>query len=186
MNKKDFLNKYYNNKMQLHIEVVNDILDECMNKNIKMLVFGLGHDSKLWYNITNHNTFFVEHDQSYIDLNKEFKKENIIKYDYKNISVLDSYNMPNEKLKNYDIPKELITAGPFDIILIDGPTGWKPHHPGRLLPIYWSSNYLCKSGTIIYIDDSKRKLEAESIRKFLENKKVKHFTGRGGCDKFII
>lgn len=35
-----------------------------------MLVFGLGYDSKMWYEGTNKNTYFVENNEKYIELNK--------------------------------------------------------------------------------------------------------------------
>jgi hypothetical protein len=67
--------------------------------------------------------------------------------------------MTNEQIDNIKIPNSLLELGPFDIILIDGPTGFNNECPGRILPIYWSKKYLSKQGTIIYIDDANRKLE---------------------------
>ena len=65
--KEELLRKYYNSSIQIHINVIHDILDECLRLKPKLLVFGLGYDSKLWYNATDGNTFFVEHTQEYID-----------------------------------------------------------------------------------------------------------------------
>jgi hypothetical protein len=53
----DYFNKYYNKKIQLATYVINDVLSICDGK--KMLVFGLGYDSPLWYNATNKNTYFI-------------------------------------------------------------------------------------------------------------------------------
>ena len=49
-----------------------------------MLVFGLGYDSKMWYEAVNKNAFFIEHNDKYIEMNKDcISVNNIIKYDYK-------------------------------------------------------------------------------------------------------
>lgn len=185
MNKSEFFNKYYNNSIQIHKNVINDIIDQCFNKNLKILVFGLGYDSDLWYNLTNKNTFFIENDQKYIDLNKKIPKENIIKYNYKT-TVQDSFNMPIQNIESYIVPDELLQLAPFDIIIIDGPPGYTDNLPGRLLPIYWSKYYLSKTGTIIYVDDSKRKLESHCIKGFLIDHQIQHFPERSGCDKFLL
>lgn len=191
MIKSELLNRFYNNSIQIHISVINDIIDECFNKNLKILVFGLGYDSLLWHNITNNNTWFVEDNQTYIDLNKDIPQSNIIKYNYKNINkksitVEDSFNISDEIIHSYKIPEKLLQLAPFDIIIIDGPAGYSGNRPGRLLPIYWSKYYLTKSGSIIYIDDSNRKLEKHCINKYLINNKIKHFPDRAGCDKILI
>jgi hypothetical protein len=183
MNKEYLLNTFYNNNnIQMHIDVINDILDECENRNMNILVFGLGNDSNLWYNATK-NITFVEDDISYINRNND---KSTIYYTYPNITVSKSYMMPIHDIHSYKIPEELLKLAPFDMIIIDGPRGYKKDHPGRLLPIYWSTYYLSKSGTIIYIDDSKRELELECIQRFLSKNKTKHFPQREGCDKFII
>jgi hypothetical protein len=150
-----------------------------------MLVFGLGYDSKMWYN-GNKNTYFVEDNDVYIQLNKnDIPLTNIIKYSYKNINVKKSFTMSDEAISQYCIPKELKELGPFDIILIDGPEGWNILKSGRLIPYYWASQ-LSKPGTIIYGDDSKRALENYCIRKFFKNKKKFVSNDRHGCTKIIF
>jgi hypothetical protein len=183
MNKKHLLKTWYRDDIQIHTNVIGDILDECEGKNVRMLVFGLGNDSNLWHNVTNKNTTFVEDDIHYINTNTD---KNVIHYKYSNITVCKSYTMTIEDIHKYPIPEELLNLAPFDIIIIDGPRGYKEDHPGRLLPIYWSKYYLSKTGTIIYVDDSKRELESKCIERFLSDNRVKHFPQRGGCDKFII
>lgn len=44
---------------------------------------------------------------------------------------------------------------------------------GQLILSYWSK-FLSKSGTLIYIDDSNRKLENYCIKKFYNNKFKKY------------
>jgi hypothetical protein len=84
--------------------------------------------------------------------------------------------MTEQEIEKYSIPKELLQNAPYDLIIVDGPTGFNDVVPGRLLPIYWSSKYLSKKGTMIYVDDAERKLENHCIKKFLSTAKhVKTF-----------
>lgn len=178
--------KFINSNIQISKLVVNDIILDVDNKNKKMLVFGLGYDSELWYNLTNKNTFFVEDNKYYIDLNNSINKNNIIYHDYKNISVKTSLNLTLNQIKNFEIPKKLLELAPFDIILIDGPTGFNEKCPGRLLPIYWSKEYLSNDKTIIYIDDASRHLEKKCINSFFINNNKKYFKDRLGTMKIYI
>ena len=189
-------NKYYNNKIQTDITIINDINMEFTNikdDNKKMLVFGLGYDSELWYNMTNKNTYFVEDNPIYINLVKNIIPiNNIFHYKY-NTKVKDSFNYVTNKSDK--IPDEILNNGPYNIIYIDGPAGYNDMKCGRLLPIYWSQKYLSnKCKTIIYIDDCNRKLEAHLINKYFNtsicNKTynyTKHiFNVRDGCMKIVI
>ena len=182
-----FLNKYnrfINKNIQLAKPVISNILINCENK--KMLVFGLGYDSELWYNSTNKNTYFIENNQQYIDLNKNINNNNIIYHQYKDITVKSSLNLTDDKINMFTIPQKLLELAPFDIILVDGPNGYDDKCPGRLLPIYWSKKYLSKEGTIIYVDDATRVLEKKCINKyFIDNKKV-YFKDRLGTIKINI
>lgn len=59
---------YYNPKIQMDKKIILDIFNsykdinkDNKNNNVKdakkMLVFGLGYDSEMWYNMTNKNVF---------------------------------------------------------------------------------------------------------------------------------
>jgi len=174
--------EFYNKNIQISKEVINDVFSN-FTPNTKMLVFGLGYDSKMWYN-GNKNTYFIESNDEYISLNiNDIPNSNIIKYEYKNINVNNSFKMSDDDIKKYIIPKE-IESEAFDIIIIDGPEGWADHKPGRLIPYYWAS-ILSKKDTIIYADDSSRRLEKYCINKFFEGKEKKIFKERNGCMKII-
>lgn len=176
--------KYINPNIQLAKNVMKDIIINSENK--KLLIFGLGYDSELWYNITNKNTYFVENNQEYINLNKNIDTNNIIYYDYKNIKVRNSLQLNETQISNLPIPKKLLDLAPFDVILVDGPNGFNDDCPGRLLPIYWSKNFLSKNGTIVYIDDVSRNLEKKCVnRYFIDNLKY-YFKDRLGTLKIII
>ena len=175
--------EFYNENIQLSQKVIKDVFSN-FTPTTKMLVFGLGYDSKMWYN-GNKNTYFIESNDEYIDLNiNDIPKSNIIKYEYKNINVKDSLKMSDDNINKYIIPEEIKNVGPFDIIIIDGPEGYRLEKPGRLIPYYWTT-LLSKKGTIIYGDDCNRALEKYCINKFFKNKEKMLFKDRGGCMKII-
>ena len=174
---------FYTNKIQLSKKVINDVFSN-FTSNTKMLVFGLGYDSKMWYN-GNRNTYFIENKDAYIKLNEnDIPKDNIIKYEYKNINVKKSLKMSDNDIREYNVPEKINQLGPFDIIIIDGPKGWSGEKPGRLIPYYWTT-HLSKKGTIIYGDDSSRPLESYCINKFFKDKEKFIFKERLGCTKII-
>jgi hypothetical protein len=182
--------KYYTKgdidpNIQLDIDVINDIVHKTRtNPNIKMLVFGLGYDSHLWYKETK-NVYFIEHDLKYIKLNKDIPSENIIFYEYNNIDVKTSLNNIDNimYLENFEVPTKLKNLGKFDIILIDGPPGYNYETPGRLLPIYWSKKFLTHSNSVVYVDDIMRPLENGSVKEYFSDYQSFLFTARDGCLK---
>lgn len=179
----DKYGKFINSNIQISKFVINDIILEADNQNKKMLVFGLGYDSELWYNLTNKNTYFVEDNKYYIDLNKNINKDNIIFYEYNDINVENSFKLSPQQIKNFKVPEKLLEFAPFDIILIDGPNGSHSKGPGRLLPIYWSKEYLSHNKTIIYIDDATRNLEKKCINTYFINNTKQFFNHRLGTIK---
>jgi hypothetical protein len=175
--------EFYRNEIQIDKKVINDIFQN-YTPTTRMLVFGLGYDSKMWYN-RNKDTYFIENNDKFINLNrKDIPPENIIKYDYKNINVNSSFNLNDDAISEYNIPEKIKNLAPFDIILIDGPEGCHRTAPGRLIPCYWTT-LLSKPGTIIYIDDSSRKLETFCINKFFKHNKKEVFEERLHCTKII-
>ena len=173
--------KHWRKEIQISQDVIVDIFSN-LKKDTKMLVFGLGWDSKMWYT-RNKNTYFVENKEEFIELNeKDIPKENIIKYDYNNITIEKSFDMSDKEIEKFVIPKELEELGPFDIILIDGPEGYALDKPGRLIPFYWSTK-LSKKGTLIYADDINRKLETYCLEKYFKYNKQSNFPERSGCQK---
>ena len=176
--------QYYNSNIQLDKDVIKDIFNQ-FKPNTKMLVFGLGYDSKMWYEGNNKNTFFIENNDEYIKLNiNHIPSENIIKYDYE-ITCSSSFNLTDNKIKEFRIPEKILNEAPFDIIIIDGPEGFSLTKPGRLIPCYWST-LLSKPGSIIYIDDAKRKLENFCIQKYFKHHYKEEFDKRQKCVKIYI
>jgi len=177
--------EFYNEKILISKNVIDDVFSN-FTSNTKMLVFGLGYDSKMWYN-GNKNTYFIENKDEYIKLNiNDIPKSNIIKYDYKT-KLKNSLKMRDDAISKYTIPEEIKNLAPFDIIIIDGPQGGSQYQnsPGRLIPYYWST-LLSKKGTIIYGDDCRREHESYFINKFFKDKEKTIFDEeREGCIKII-
>jgi hypothetical protein len=174
---------FYNSRIQLDKDVINDVFTH-IKENTKMLVFGLGYDSKMWYE-GNKNTFFVENKEKYIQMNiNNIPANNIIQYDYKT-TCSSSITLSDKEIHTFIIPEKLLKEGPFDIIIIDGPEGYSPLTPGRLIPCFWST-LLSKKGTLIYIDDATRQLETFCIEKFFSNYPKKEFTKREKCVKIYM
>ena len=173
--------EYYNKNIQISKKIIEDVFSN-FTSNTKMLVFGLGYDSKMWYN-GNKNNYFIEDNDEYINLN-DIPISNIIKYEYKNINVKSSLKMSVDDINKFLIPEKIKDLGSFDIIIIDGPEGYHHSKPGRLIPYYWAT-LLSKKGTIIYADDSSRKLENYCIHKFFKDKEKIFYKERLGCMKII-
>jgi hypothetical protein len=175
--------EFYNTKIQLDKNVINDIFSN-FKSDTKLLVFGLGYDSKMWYEGNNKNTYFIEDKIEYINLNKNnIPINNIFSYKYPT-TVETSFNLSTNDLAKFKLNDKLKSLAPFDIILIDGPEGYDNKKPGRLLPCYWPT-LLSKEGTIIYIDDANRKLENYCINKFFSKKNKSYFMERNTCAKII-
>lgn len=165
---------YYNPNIQLSNNSINQIL-LTLNLTTKFLVFGLGYDSEIWYNVAN--TYFIEDTLEYINLNKNIDLSHIMYHKYENINVKNSFNIYD--IEKYPIPKKLLELSPFDVILIDGPAGYNDNLPGRLLPSYWAANKLSRHGTIIFMDDVDRKLEKYCIERFFSTNQKTYFEERG-------
>jgi hypothetical protein len=176
--------EYYSSKIQIDKNVIDDVFAN-IRPDTKMLVFGLGYDSKMWYEGTNKNTYFVEDKEQYIQLNiNDIPLSNIVKYEYKT-TCKDSMGLADSELKTFTIPSSLLELAPFDIIIVDGPEGWSSDKPGRLIPCYWAS-LLSKKGGLVYVDDSCRAVENYCIQKFFESNTKKVFPERSGCTKLFV
>lgn len=164
----DFVNTLLQQKNE-YVQMDNKVLSKIFEhiylreKKVNILVFGLGFDSILYQTANEHGfTCFIEDDSFFYSINENIKNKILFKY---KTTVRESMNYTNEDLEKYMIPP-IIKQIEWDIIIIDGPRGYEDNHPGRCLPIYWSS--LCKKATI-FIDDSSRDVENRFIKMFFTN-----------------
>ena len=169
------LTQYGHPEIQLHTDVVHDILDSIeQDSSTRMLVFGCGYDSLLWFHATRGKTWFVEDNPEYIRLQEnEIPSDHLCFYEYTGITVQNSLDyVQSSSTESFfpfsELPPQIKEHGPYDIILIDGPNGYDDSRPGRLLPIRWCvDNRIAKPGTLVYMDDSSRLLEKQCMEKYL-------------------
>ena len=125
----------------------------------RLLIFGLGHDSPLWQALNpGGETIFVEASPDWIErLRPRLPQATILSFDFAaHGSVGDAMALPHARLAAISMPAAL--AGPWDVILVDGPAGYHMSDPGRALPLYWASR-LMQRATHVFVDDYNRALE---------------------------
>lgn len=144
--------KSYNKDIIIPPQSLSKVIDNYAGG--QMLVFGLGNDSNLWYEVTKGNVLFVENIDEWIE-KSDIPRENILKYDYKTRVDQGLYGSIPE------IPKELNKE--WDTIIIDGPHGYHASKPGRLIPYAWSSQLKYR---YVYLDDCNRPFESQLCSKY--------------------
>ena len=163
--------------------VVRDIVNQ-MTGTKKMLVFSLAYDAALWDSMGN--TYFVEDNLEHISLAYMIDPKRIIRCDYGSITVARSFTMTGQEVDAIPIPPSLLTEAPFDVIFVNGPLSYNASCPGRLLPLLWSRTLLSASGTVVYVDDSDRRLESLCIEQFFGDCDKKRLDVRGGCMRIVV
>ena len=140
-----------------------------------MLVFGVGGDSIIWNTINEAGyTLFIEHDDRWTRKTREqIPGVNVITYQYNTRCepewpIHEQPAINSADLLQHAMPGEL-GERKWDVILIDGPTGFNNKCPGRMLPIFWSS-LISDSSCDIFIDDYSRPIEFTYTNRFLFHK----------------
>lgn len=177
--------RHYRDEIQIAKSVINDIHAEVSRRDgCRLLVFGLGYDSQMWNACCDHVTF-VEDVPEYISLNSSITTDRVVSCTY-STTVVSSWKMSNQELLSQDPPQKLAERGPFDIVLIDGPQGWGPRCPGRMIPACWTRK-LIKDGGLIYVDDAARPLESYIVKKMFKGCKIaRTFPERGTAQKIVF
>jgi hypothetical protein len=154
-------------RVQLAHSVIHDIVNEIQRRqNSKVLVFGLGFDTPIWKEAARRSSssvIFVEENPKYIALNPTTMMVYMSASAW-GTSVDKGHLVDDSKL--CEIP-DCLASLKFDVILVDGPTGYSPKSPGRQGSIWWSSQ-LCAPGGVVYIDDAHRPIESKSIERYFE------------------
>ncbi len=147
-------------------------------KNCNVLVFGVGNDSIIWNTVNQGYTLFIEHDIKWANAIKQ-KVDGIQICHHEYLTTCDPklpiHQQPpvDEKaLISHSMPQQL-REKKWDVILVDGPTGFDDTCPGRTLPIYWSS-LLSHADCDIFIDDYSRPIEFIYTNRFLFHKYQKY------------
>jgi Polysaccharide biosynthesis len=133
----------------------------------RLLVFGVGRDSSYWLACNRGgSTCFVEHDASWAEqIAGEIGKEKIVmvNYSYRRTEWRTLLATP-ERL-SLKLPPEIADIA-WDVILVDGPTGWLPEHPGRMQSIYTAASLSPRQGHV-FVHDCDRELEQLYSDRFL-------------------
>lgn len=157
----DFMNvfdKYYTNNILLGRYQASVIALQIfrLRRSCNFLIFGCGNDSILWAELNKYgNTVFLESSDNW--KNKVLSAHpqlNIEIYDVGENTVADSLADNIQYLPQPEIMRKF----KYDLIFIDGPTGYNNSCPGRALPIIWTKEIVC-AHTNVFIDDYERPIE---------------------------
>ncbi len=139
----------------------------------RLLVFGLGNDSLFWSRINRGGiTIFLEDNQEWMDkiIGKSRRIEAfLVKYNTRMEEWRKLLESPS--LLEMSLPDE-VENQKWDVILVDGPQGWKDYHPGRMKSIYLSAKLIKDSGDI-FVHDCEREIEDAYCRRFLEERNMR-------------
>ncbi|XP_031131376.1 glucuronoxylan 4-O-methyltransferase 1 [Ipomoea triloba] len=185
------------------ISVTSRILEQKSPANF--LVFGLGHDSLMWHTLNyGGRTVFLEEDQAWIhQITKKFPmlESYHVTYDTKLSQASDlletgkgpectattddpRYSMCQLALKS--LPS-LVYEVPWDLIMVDAPTGYHDEAPGRMAAIYTAGMMARHRGdggeTDVFVHDVNRVVEDKFSKVFLcegymkrQEGRLRHFT----------
>jgi len=162
------------NKIILSTEQLKIISETLRRKTpCKVLIFGLGNDSLFWSGLNRGGlTVFIEDNQEWykkITTLSSAIKAFLVHYDTQRKDW--KRFLQNASLLNMTLPVE-IEKEKWDVILIDGPSGWKDHEPGRMKSISLASRLIGKSGDV-FVHDCDREVEDVFCNKFLGKDNLK-------------
>jgi len=162
------------NKIILSTEQLKIISETLRCKTpCKVLIFGLGNDSLFWSGLNRGGlTVFIEDNQEWykkITTLSSAIKAFLVHYDTQRKDWKTF--LQNTSLLNMTLPDE-IEKEKWDVILIDGPSGWKDHEPGRMKSIFLASRLIGKSGDV-FVHDCDREVEDAFSNKFLGTDNLK-------------
>lgn len=162
------------NKILLSTEQLKIISETLRRKTpCKVLIFGLGNDSLFWSGLNRGGvTVFIEDNKDWFEkitrlsnaINAFLVHYDTQKKDWKMF-------LENTYLLNMTLPDD-IEKEKWDVIFIDGPSGWKDHQPGRMKSIVLASRLIGKPGDI-FVHDCDREVEDAFCNKFLGKDNLK-------------
>ncbi len=125
----------------------------------RLLVFGLGNDSMFWslLNRCGETVFLEDHPVWFSRVTSLNQSINAFLIEY-NTLLLEWHELLNRpEYLQMDFPGDIGTKS-WDVILVDGPVGWKNTAPGRMKSIFAAGN-LRTSSADVFIHDCNRKME---------------------------
>ena len=159
--------KYYKEEIQIHPSHIIEVLKAVhQHKEPKILIWGVGHDSRMWCEAGQGKTIFIEDSKFWADRTATEISCRIamVQYQTKRKDWKKLLQEPNKLV--LELPDD-IKNKKFDIIVVDAPAGYNGKVPGRMKSIYMSAEKLSHSKSNIYVDDYKRVVEKTYAEKFL-------------------
>jgi len=158
---------FYSSKIQLHRKYLTHIVKIVRSiPGCKLLVWGVGYDSKLWCAVNQGGTtIFIEDHPKWA---RQIAQE--ITCPVVNVSYTTRLEQANSLLRDESrlqlaLPAEIQKLR-FDVILVDGPDGRKAGAPGRMVSIYMSSR-LSHDDSHVFVHDYQRPVEKQYGERFL-------------------
>lgn len=144
----------------------------------RFLVFGAGYDTGLWLSMNaDGHTCIMESSEQWLDqIRHKFPSAEMRLLPSSGLTVEESLKLGRDEMMKFHPPVELSRQS-WDVILVDGPPGYRPSHPGRVLPIAWAA-HLADQGTHVFIDDYDRPLENKCADMLLRD--------RWGASSYIV
>jgi glucuronoxylan 4-O-methyltransferase len=128
-----------------------------------LLVFGAGRDSAFWAaRNPGGRTAFVEDDPAWIPPGLE-----VHRVDY--ATRRDDWRVlldAGDRLM-LALPAA-ITGTPWDMVIVDGPAGWRAASPGRMRSLYTASR-LVRPGGDVFVHDAERDVERAYLRRYFRD-----------------
>lgn len=132
-----------------------------------LLVFGVGHDSRYWTSCNRRGTtVFLENDMDWAArIAPEIAGGRIVevRYAHRRSAWRTLLDAPDRLALG--LPPE-VTGVPWDVVLVDGPTGMLPEQHGRMQSIHAAVG-LARPGGHVFVHDCDREVEREYCDRFL-------------------
>jgi uncharacterized protein (TIGR01627 family) len=126
----------------------------------RLLVFGCGNDSAFWEAVNGEGeTAFIEDNASWAEATRQRLSRSdihVVDYGTRLSNWRSLLGAPTRKLR-LELPQS-VEARTWDVILVDGPAGWKPDQPGRMKSIYQASRLVARGGAV-FVHDCEREVE---------------------------
>ncbi len=125
----------------------------------RLLVFGLGNDSLFWslLNRCGETVFLEDHPVWFSRVTSLNQSINAFLIEYNTILIEWHELLAHPEYLRMDFPED-IGKNSWDVILVDGPVGWKNTAPGRMKSIFAAGN-LRTSSADVFVHDCNRKME---------------------------
>ncbi|HEX7134180.1 MAG TPA: hypothetical protein VF228_16505, partial [Iamia sp.] len=133
----------------------------------RLLVFGLGHDSSFWARLNaGGETLFIEDDAAWVEVcRRRDPSLAVVTTTYTTVRTEWEELMATPERLALDLPP-VVTAAPWDVVVVDAPRGHRPHTPGRMQSIFAARGLVDPEG-VVFVHDSDRTVEREYGRRYL-------------------